>query len=115
MMNRCVIKGRNISICEKNNLCTADNPCHCVVIDDDITELFTEQEFDLKYSELCDVDSKCFLRFSPFIINEVSCPSINNPGADYVGDLFWVFVIVVTIFLLLVSLSTYVTFNRLRK
>ena len=103
--NVCLIKEGLIpkGICDS---CNINNQCTCITISDDITQIFNNSKFDDEYAAKCGPSSRCFLRIASGKIEEVSCPSVNNPNISYIGDMFWVFVIMITIFLLLVSFSS---------
>lgn len=118
----CIIDDTVISLFESNisdetifqqicQGCGPTNPCTCIIGGQDIVKTIEDSGVGVRYEQFCGQNAQCFL-IRDGRLDRVTCPGPRDFGNNRVGDIFWVFVIVITLFLMFASFSLYFGNNK---
>lgn len=91
--------------------CGPANPCTCIIGGKDIIKTIENSGVGVEYEQFCGQNAQCFL-IKEGRLDRVNCPGPRDFGNDRTADIFWVFVIAVSLFLLFITFSIYSGNNK---
>ena len=82
----------------------------CKIVSYDIELLFKDPKFIKLYNEKCNITSKCYIDYQSKL-GLISCPDMKS-NIKYTSDLFWSFLISVSILFVIIYFTSYISRSR---